>query len=136
MAVIADAIAGLAAPILNVVDEMFETDEERSAARAKLQATLLDIAQKNDLAQLDVNKAEAQTGSLFIAGWRPAIGWVCAAGVGWSFVGQPVATWALAVAGVGASIPVIPTEHLFEMVLAMLGMGGLRTFEKLQGVAR
>jgi hypothetical protein len=88
------------------------------------------------LAQVEVNKIEAGHNSVFVAGWRPSIGWVCAAGLAWAFVLAPVASWALVVSGTKAELPDIQTDYLLELVVAMLGMGGLRTFEKMRGVAR
>jgi hypothetical protein len=61
---------------------------------------------------------------------------VCAAGLAWAFVLAPIASWALVVLGIKAELPAIHTDYLLELVLAMLGIGGLRTFEKLRGVAR
>jgi hypothetical protein len=63
-------------------------------------------------------------------GWRPTIGWVCALALAWAFILQPVAVWAVATFALGAAVPAAVTEHLLEMVLAMLGIAGLRTFEK------
>jgi hypothetical protein len=88
------------------------------------------------MAQVEVNKVEAGHSSVFVAGWRPSIGWVCAAGLAWAFVVAPIASWSLMVLGIKAELPAIQFDHLFELVLAMLGIGGLRTFEKLRGVAR
>jgi hypothetical protein len=89
-----------------------------------------------DNAQIEVNKIEAAHTSVFVAGWRPAIGWCCAAGVSWVFFIGPVASWIVAVSGSTIQPPQIETGYLFEMVFAMLGMSGLRTFEKLKAVAR
>jgi hypothetical protein len=71
--------------------------------------------------------------ALFVAGWRPTIGWVCALALTWAFLLQPVAVWIIATFAPGATVPAAVTEHLFEMVLAMLGIAGLRTIEKTQG---
>jgi hypothetical protein len=88
------------------------------------------------LAQTEINAAEAQHKSIFVAGWRPFIGWVCGVGIAWSMVVQPVAQWAMIAWGDGTELPTIDTSYLMELVTAMLGMSGLRTFEKMRGVAR
>ncbi len=108
----------------------------RNAAKAKLEGELVAAANAALKSQLAINEAEAAHKSLFVAGWRPFIGWVCGLGVFWAFLGQPFAVWLTALTEAGHPPPSIPTDHLFELVLAMLGIGGLRTFEKLKGVAR
>jgi len=79
---------------------------------------------------MHLNLAEAAYASVFVTGWRPAIGWVCALALVWAFLLQPVATWAISTFALGLPVPAIVSDHLFELVLAMLGMAGLRTFEK------
>ncbi|KKM96466.1 hypothetical protein LCGC14_1177870 [marine sediment metagenome] len=87
-------------------------------------------------AQLEINKIEAAHKSMFVAGWRPAIGWICAIGIFWSFLGQPIADTILDIAGSDILLPQIPEDRLWELVSAMLGLSGLRTFEKFKKVAR
>ena len=84
--------------------------------------------------QLEVNKAEAQNPNWFVAGWRPAIGWTGALALSYQFVVQPLLTWGAHLYGVNASPPQLDTGMLFNLILAMLGLGGFRTFEKLKGV--
>ena len=97
---------------------------------------LVDAANQVMLAQTEINKAEASHASIFVAGWRPFIGWVCGVGIAWSMVAQPVVQWAIIAWGDGSDLPVIDTSYLMELVTAMLGMSGLRTFEKMKGVSR
>jgi hypothetical protein len=119
-----------------LVDRLIPDRAAAELAKADMEAALVKAANDAALAQVEVNKIEAGHGSVFVAGWRPSIGWVCAAGLAWAFVVAPVASWALMVLGIRAELPTIQFDHLFELVLAMLGIGGLRTFEKLRGVAR
>jgi hypothetical protein len=87
--------------------------------------------------QLEINKMEAQHGSIFVAGWRPAIGWICGSALGWNFIVQPIITWAAFISGVDmADAPRLDTGELTTILLGMLGLGGLRTYEKRLGVAR
>lgn len=124
-------------PILgDVLDRVIPDKAAAEKARLEMEMTLTKAANEGALAQVEVNKIEAGHGSVFVAGWRPAIGWVCAAALAWAFIIGPVATWALAVLGIKESLPPLMTDNLFELVLAMLGLGGLRTFEKLRGVTR
>jgi hypothetical protein len=85
--------------------------------------------------QMDINKAEAASGSVFIGGWRPAIGWVCAAALACQYIARPLLVWAGIVTG--HNWPVLPglDDNLWQLMLGMLGMGGLRTVEKVKGVA-
>ena len=133
-------------PLLGTILDKVLPDPQAAAA-AKLQA--LEMAQKGELAQLDadlklalgqleVNTREAATGSLFISGWRPAVGWICAVGLAYEFLLAPLLPWLLlAVAGKHLPpLPDLPMETLMTLLLGMLGLGGLRTVEKVKGVAR
>jgi roadblock/LC7 domain-containing protein len=119
-----------------LIDRLIPDRAAAEKAKAEMEQQLVTAANAAAMAQVEVNKIEAGHSSVFVAGWRPSIGWVCAAGLAWAFVAAPVASWALMVMGIKAELPAIQFDHLFELVLAMLGIGGLRTFEKLRGVAR
>ena len=119
-----------------LVDRLIPDKAAAEKAKAEMEMQLVNAANEAAMAQVEVNKIEAGHSSVFVAGWRPSIGWVCAAGLAWAFVVAPVASWALLVLGIKAELPAIQFDHLFELVLAMLGIGGLRTFEKMRGVAR
>jgi roadblock/LC7 domain-containing protein len=119
-----------------LIDRLIPDRAAAEKAKAEMEAELIRASNEAALAQVEVNKIEAGHSNVFVAGWRPSIGWVCAAGLAWAFVLAPVASWALMVLGVKAELPAIQFDHLFELVLAMLGIGGLRTFEKLRGLAR
>jgi hypothetical protein len=119
-----------------LIDRLIPDRAAAERAKAEMEQQLVTAANQAALAQVEVNKIEAAHSSVFVAGWRPSIGWVCAAGLAWAFVLAPIASWALVVLGIRAELPAIHTDYLLELVLAMLGIGGLRTFEKLRGVAR
>jgi hypothetical protein len=119
-----------------LIDRLIPDRAAAEKAKAEMEQQLVSAANQAALAQVEVNKIEAAHSSVFVAGWRPSIGWVCAAGLAWAFVLAPIASWALVVLGIKAELPAIHTDYLLELVLAMLGIGGLRTFEKLRGVAR
>lgn len=105
------------------------------AAKAKAEADLRDALLASDRAQLEVNKSEAASGSLFVGGWRPAIGWVCAGAVLYTYLLVPIGMWAMFVIGKPIAKPPVLDANLWELMFAMLGLGGLRTFEKVKGVA-
>lgn len=109
------------------------------AQRDKAMADFFSKLQQADLSQLEVNKAEAATGSLFIAGWRPFIGWVGGSAIAWQFLLKPMF---LAFAGFmpetfTTAVLNAPTmdSNMWELVTAMLGIGAMRSYEKLKGVA-
>jgi roadblock/LC7 domain-containing protein len=87
------------------------------------------------IAQLDINKTEASHASVFVAGWRPALGWVGAAGLFYEWVVRPIGT-AVSVSLGGPVLTPLDIGDLITLVAGMLGLGGLRTAEKINGVAR
>ncbi len=109
--------------------------------KAKLEAQAQLIAQEDDLikaflasdvAQAAINAEEAKSSNFFVAGWRPFIGWTCGAAFAWAFVIQPLLIFILVV--VGRPIPSLPTIAIGEMMpvlLGMLGLAGMRTYEKI-----
>lgn len=98
-------------------------------AKAQYEADLREALKGWDQQQADINAAEASNPNVFVSGWRPAIGWIGAAGLAYQYVVRPFA--------VGLGWHDLPSlDHsLMELVTAMLGLGGLRTFEKIKGVA-
>lgn len=129
-------ITALIPALGTLVDRLIPDKAAAQRAKDDMEAALVKASNEAALAQVEVNKIEAGHGSVFVAGWRPFIGWVCGAALAWAFIVGPVLAWSLAVLGIRESLPPIMTENLFELVLAMLGLGGLRTFEKMRGVAR
>ena len=107
------------------------------ASQAKLE--LLKLQQSGELAtmtaQTDINKQEATNQSVFVSGWRPAIGWVCALALAYQYLLRPLMTWAFMAADYNFPPMVGLDENLWQLMMGMLGLGGLRTFEKVQGVA-
>jgi hypothetical protein len=116
---------------LKVIDKFVPDPAAKAKAEAELRADLL----ASDRAQMEVNKAEAANGSVFVAGWRPAIGWVCAAAVAYTYLLVPVGMWLSFLVGKPIAKPPVLDANLWELMFAMLGLGGLRTFEKIKGVA-
>ena len=117
----------------NLFDRLFTSDEERAQA----QAVLMRLAQNPGALQVELNKIEAAHRSIFVAGWRPFIGWICGVALAWHFLGHPLAQWASAVWATPPAVPpLLDDSNLMELVLALLGLSGLRTFEKVQGRSR
>jgi len=109
-------------------------------ARDRAVADLIAKLSQSDLAQLEVDKAEAASANLFVAGWRPFIGWVCGASLAYAAIVHYALAWILDVISIftGQSLPPLPKPDLgitLEILAGMLGLGGLRTYEKLNNVA-
>jgi hypothetical protein len=125
-----------------IIDKVFPDAD--AAANAKLE--LMRLAQAGELAQLnaetslalgqiDTNKVEAASSSLFVAGWRPGAGWVCVAGLAYTFLGQPLLAWLSAVQGWPVP-PLIAGDTLMVLLTGMLGLGSFRSYEKAKGVTK
>lgn len=122
-----------------VAGDLITTDKERM--QLELEGRKLD--QAIDLAQIDVNKAEAAHSSVFVAGWRPAIGWIGAAAMAYQFLLYPLMLWVWTyLQGMGwipkelTPPPVLDADHLWVILSGILGIAGMRSFEKTKGVAR
>jgi hypothetical protein len=102
------------------------------ASQAQKDALAFQLAQMQ--AQTDTNKAEAGNGSVFVAGWRPFIGWVCGSAFAWTFVLGPMVSYAAKLAGITVQLPVLDLSELTPVLLGMLGLGAMRTVEKVNGI--
>jgi hypothetical protein len=114
------------AAIGNVVDALFTSDDER-LDKALIKQRLM---QQPALAQSEINKVQASHRSTFVAGARPFLMWVCGVGFLMAFVINPIMQW------FGLALVILPVEVMLELTLAMLGLSGLRTIEKLKGVSK
>jgi hypothetical protein len=130
----------LIGPVGGILDKLVDRiPDKNEATRLKHEAEMeiLETVQDAVKGQIEINKVEAAHKSIFVAGWRPSIGWCCSISIAYSFILAPVITWLGPVFAPDLPPPpVLDTDQLFQLVLAMLGMGGLRTFEKMKGVAR
>jgi hypothetical protein len=118
-----------------VIDRVFP--DPAAAASAKLE--LIKLQQSGDLAvmagQMKINEIEAGNASLFVSGWRPAIGWVCGAACAWNWIGLPIVKVGLGLLAIKLELAPANLTEMMPILLGMLGLGGLRTLEKVQGVA-
>lgn len=106
------------------------------AEKIKAEAELRDSLQKWDQAQNEVNKVEAANTSLFVSGWRPSIGWVCASALAYQYILVPFLMWGCIIFSVNIPKPPTLDDTLWQLMFGMLGLGGLRTYEKLKGVSK
>jgi hypothetical protein len=126
----------LLAPLLEVgkgiIDRLFPDPEKKAAAELELLKMTQDGDLKQILAQLEINAKEAQHPSIFVAGWRPFFGWAGGAGFIYATIGQPVLAWIATVKGWPAP-PTINIDLLWVVVTGLLGIGTLRSVEKVKG---
>lgn len=119
--------------VFGLVDELFTTEEEKANARLKV----LELHSKGALAQIAVNTEEAGHASKFVAGWRPFIGWTCGVSFAWVFVARPVIDTVAYYLGTDVSgLPDLDLSAMMPVLLGMLGLGAMRSFEKNAGVSR
>ena len=120
------AVADLATTVVNKIwpDKSEQERQQLASALAIVQG------------QLDANKVEAASPSVWTSGWRPGVGWICVAALAMQYVARPLISWIAAVSG--HPLPVLPgiDENLWQLLVGLLGLGGLRTFEKVSGVAK
>ena len=119
-------------PVAGILDK-FVADKD---LKVKLQHELETAIHSANLAQLEVNKAEAAHKSVFVAGWRPFVGWVCGVALAYHFILAPLLQFSFALAGMEQELPEFDFSQLSTVLMGMLGLGGLRTFEKMKGVSR
>lgn len=125
--------SGIIGEFGKIIDSVHTSAEEKADAQRKL----LDLMQRPDLAQIAVNQEEAKHASIFVAGWRPFIGWVCGVSLAFNFMFYHFFVW-----GMGIWRPDLPplpnpdTSELMTLVLSLLGLGAMRSFEKTKGVSK
>ena len=124
-------VAGVGAVSGLISDVVTRIWPDKSAAEAQQLAAAVMVVQ----GQLDINKTEAANPSVFVSGWRPALGWICGAACAWNWIGLPI--FKVAIAFTAYKIEVSPANmtEMMPILMGMLGLGGLRTLEKINGVA-
>lgn len=124
---------------LKMVDKLVDRIPDpaaRERASLEMQADLLKYAAEQSQAQMEVNKVEAAHSSLFVAGWRPFIGWMGGCALGYAFLLQPILAWVLEICGVETPLPEPNTEAMMALVTAMLGVTAARSFDKWKGTSK
>jgi len=126
-----------------IIDRIWPDPAQRDAAKLELfkaqqagEFKEMDQAFEIAKAQIGVNQTEAANVNLFTSGWRPFIGWICGAALAYQYILRPIISWLFASAG--HPLPVMPglDDNLWQLMMGMLGLGGLRTIEKIQGAAK
>jgi hypothetical protein len=119
------AVSDLASTVIGKIwpDKTMQEREQLAATVALIQG------------QLEINKVEAANPSVFVSGWRPAIGWICGAACAWNWIGIPIAKIALVASGVTIALSPADLSEMMPVLMGMLGLSGMRTFEKINKVA-
>lgn len=127
-------IQALIGPVTSLLDKFIEDKDQKAALAHDLATMAENHAHELSKGQLEINKAEAAHRNIFVAGWRPFIGWTCGIALFWHFVGLPITVFA--VSWFNVEIPTLPEfdmETLMTVLMGMLGLGTLRTYEKVKG---
>jgi len=128
-----DAIASL---VSTVVDKIFPDADIEAQSKADALKSQLTAELQTVVGQLEINKTEAASASVFVSGWRPAIGWICAGGFGYNFMVRPILNGLAVAFGFPPPFIGIEFEALGNLLFGILGLGAMRTAEKMKGVAR
>jgi hypothetical protein len=126
----------LIGPVTGLLDKFIEDKDKKNQIAYELSTMAEKHAQEIAKGQIEVNKAEAAHKSLFVAGWRPAIGWVCVLGMAGNFITIPITNMILELMGSSVTVPLIPTAEMMPILMGMLGLGAMRTVEKTKNVQR
>lgn len=130
-------LGSLVGPVTGLLDKFIEDKDQKNALAHEIATLAEKQAHELAMGQMEINKEEAKSRNIFIAGWRPFVGWTCAVALAYHFVLNPIilfiASWT------GAVIPELPAfdmDSLMTVLLGMLGLGGLRTYEKKAGLTK
>ena len=131
-------LQALIGPVTGLLDKFVEDKDQKNALAHEIATLAEKQAHEAAMAQVQANTEQAKHPSLFVAGARPAIMWICAAAMGYHFIVQPFLVFGLLVAGVvlPASLPELDMAQLMPVLLGILGLGGMRSYEKVKGIAR
>jgi hypothetical protein len=122
-------LTSLIGPVTNILDKVIEDKDKKNAIAFELATMAEKHAQELAKGQLEVNKVEAAHKSLFVSGWRPAIGWICGLSLLYSTILSPIL-------GIWFTVPPVDSSLLTTVLMGMLGLGAMRTVEKTKGVQR
>tara|TARA_R100000664_G_C2755900_1_gene143681 strand:- start:2059 stop:2460 length:402 start_codon:yes stop_codon:yes gene_type:complete len=127
----------LVGPVTGLLDKFIEDKDQKAALAHEIATMSQKHAQELSIAQIEVNKAEAASGSIFKGGWRPAVGWVCAIAFAYHFIIKDLIIFGCSFAGIDIpELPEFDMGTLLTVLGGMLGIGGLRTYEKQKGITK
>jgi|TARA_R110000787_G_scaffold33476_7_gene87641 hypothetical protein len=130
-------LQSLIGPVAGLLDKFIEDKDQKNALAHEIATLATRQAHEASMGQISINKAEAGHRSLFVAGWRPFLGWGLSFAMIWHFVLVPMLTFIFAYIGIESpELPIFDIESLMTVLLGMLGLGGLRSYEKAKGISK
>ncbi len=124
-----DLLGKLIGPVTGLLDKFVEDKDQKNALAHEIATLAEKQAHESVMGQLEVNKVEAAHKSLFVAGWRPFVGWVCGVGLAYNVIIAQIL-------GIWFTVPEVDPSLLTPVLMGMLGMGAMRSYEKAKGVQR
>jgi hypothetical protein len=129
-------LESLIGPVTGLLDKFIEDKDQKSKLAHEIATMSQRYAQEIAKGQMAINQVEAAHKSLLVSGWRPALGWVCVLGMFGNFITIPFSNFVLALLGINIVIPLVPLETMMPVLMGMLGLGAMRTYEKKNSVHR
>tara|TARA_R110000764_G_C10884695_1_gene369509 strand:+ start:83 stop:490 length:408 start_codon:yes stop_codon:yes gene_type:complete len=129
-------ISSLVGPISTLLDKSIADKDLREKLSHEIATMAERHSQEQVMAQIAVNQEEAKNNSLFVSGWRPAVGWTCCLGLAGNFILIPMGNFVMTLTGSDILIPLIDVSTMMPVLLGMLGLGSMRTVEKIRKVER
>ena len=132
-----DLLGKLVGPVSTILDKVVEDKDQRARLAHEISTMAERHAQELARGQIEINKEEAKSRNIFIAGWRPFVGWTCGLALFWHFLGLPVTLFITGWFNLQhPPLPEFDMQSLMTVLLGMLGLGGMRTFEKFKGITK
>lgn len=129
-------LQALIGPVTGILDKFVEDKDAKNAMAHEIATMAEKAAHEAAMAQVEVNKVEAGHKSIFVSGWRPFVGWTCGLALAYHFIVAPLILFGVGIAGIAIpELPAFDMGSLMTVLMGMLGLGGLRTFEKSKGIA-
>ncbi len=129
-------LTALIGPVVGLLDKFIPDADLKTKLAHQISSMAETHAAELAKGQLEANVVQAKHPSIFVSGSRPAILWICALGLLTQFFLMPIAEWASAIWYPEITLPKLQTEQLMALTFSLLGLGGMRSFEKSKGVAR
>ncbi len=129
-------LTALIGPVTGLLDKFIEDKDQKNKLAHEISTMAERHAQELAKGQLEINKAEAQSRNIFVAGWRPFIGWTCGVAMAYNYVIHPIMIFVLAQLDYLVALPALDLGEMMPVLMGMLGLGGLRSFEKYKGISK
>ncbi len=126
----------LIGPVTGLLDKFIEEKDQKAKLAQEVATMAENHAQEIAKGQMEINAVEAANSNVFVSGWRPFIGWTCGLGMFGNFITIPFSNFVLALFSIDIVIPLVPLETMMPVLMGMLGLGAMRTYEKKSGVSK